>query len=148
MKTEKPKPLDELLKTCAAQEKGLANAAAYINQLQRILFLTVQAAGGRVELKEAAINPLWKLEKNRLEDGTLVLQTSINAPPTKEQMDLLVSKLRGTEAFISDVQKELGLELWSEDYLAFQMVDRLLYFEGKWVDADIVKAASKQNEQN
>lgn len=123
-------------------ERGLATAGAMINQLQRILFLVVQAKGGMVEIKEGEINPLWRLDKKRKEDGTLVLTSSISEPPGPEQLKALAEKLRGTGQMISDVQKELGLEHWPEDYLAYQIVDLVLFHKGKWCDAAEVREAT------
>ena len=129
-------------------QEGLANAGAYIAQLQRILWLTVQAAGGQVTLDESKVEPLWRLDKKRLEDGKLSLQASVTPPPAKEAIERLASKLMGTNTRIEEVQKELGLEEWPPDYLAFQLRDRLALSHGHWVDARLARGMSSQTGQN
>ena len=122
-------------------QKGMAHLAAFVNQLQRTLWLTIQTAGGKVELDEKAVNPLWRIDKIRRDDGILVLTSSITPPPTEDQMTALVNKLRGTKIAISDVQKELGLTDWPESYLAFQISSKLLAIDGGvWRDTELVKA--------
>lgn len=137
MKTEKPasNKIDHELQI----QEAVRNAAAYIAQLQRILWLTVQAAGGKVTLDESKVDPLWRLDKIRLEDKRLVLTSSVTPPPTADDLDRLVNALTGTAKLIEDVQKEAGLEAWPPDYLAFHLKDRLAIFNGKWMDAAIAR---------
>ena len=133
-------------------QEGLANAAAYISQLQRILWLTVQAAGGQVTLDESTVHPLWRLDKIRQEDKKLVLTSSVTPPPNGEELDRLVDKLRATSLRIEDVQKELGLDNWPAQYLVFMLAGRpengLIFFEGRWIDSELAKAAALSKGNN
>ena len=129
-------------------QEALANAGAYIAQLQRILWLAVQAAGGQVTLDESSISPLWRLDKIRKEDGKLSLTSSVTPPPTAEEIDRLVSKLMGTNLRIEAVQKELGLDSWPPDYLSFQIRDRLAIVNGHWIDADLARGGSEPTGKN
>lgn len=121
-------------------QEALANAAAHIQQLTRVLWLTVQAAGGKATLDESKVEPLWRLDKIRNEDGTLVLTSSVTPPPSGEEIDRLVAKLIGTRLRIEEVQAELGLENWPPDYLAFQLQkDRLVVMGGVWTDINMAR---------
>ncbi len=143
------KPNNEQLLTKLSQmEKGLMEAAAYINQLQRIVWLTVQAAGGKVKISEGSIPTNWRLDKIREESGELCLTSNIQAPPTEEDLGRLIDKLRGTQTLIEDVQKELTLEAWPPQYLAFLISHRLAIMDGKWLDADIARQIAKGAGQN
>lgn len=140
---------EQLLSKLSQMEKGLMEAAAYINQLQRILFLTVKAAGGQVKINEGSIPTDWRLDKTRdQQTGELCLTSNIQPPPSDEEIGRLVDKLRGTEIRIEDVQKELSLEAWPPQYLAFIISHRLAIMDGKWTDAEIARQMAKGAGQN
>ncbi len=142
------KPNQQTLEKMAQMEKGLMEAAAYINQLSRILFLTVQAAGGKVTINEAKIDPTWRLDKSRMESGELCLTSSITPPPTEEQLTTLIQKLRGTRLTIEEVQAECGLESWPPAYLSFQISHKMAIMNGIWIDAEIARQAHNQGDRN
>ncbi len=141
-KTEKQKQQDSLAEQNLKLHEALAQMGAFVAQLQRTLFLTVQAAGGTVTLDEASIHPLWRLDKKR-EEGKLVLTSSITPPPSGEEIDRLVAKLTGTALRIEEVQDELGLGDWPPDYLAFQLREKLAVWEGKWCDASLARGLAQ-----
>ncbi len=145
--TDKKTPVTIAEQNLQLQE-ALANAGAYIAQLQRVVWLTVQAAGGKVTLDEASIPPLWRLDKIRQEDGKLVLTSSVTPPPSGEEIDRLVSKLMGTNLRIEAVQKELGLDNWPPDYLSFQIRHKLAIVNGHWIDADLARGGSQPTGHN
>lgn len=129
-------------------QESLANAAAYIAQLNRILWLAVQAAGGQVTLDESKVDPLWRLDKIRQEDGKISLTSSVTPPPTADDIARLVNKLMGTQLRIEAVQKELGLDNWPPDYLAFQIRDKLAIMNGHWIDDALARGAAQRTGQN
>lgn len=129
--------------------EALATMGAYCAQLQRILYLTVATAGGRLEMDESTVPPLWRLDRTRLADGkTLVLVASINEPPTEADINLLVDKLRGTNTRIIEIYEKMGLNRFPEDYLVHAIRNHLLWHEGRWMDASLVKGAEKPTGQN
>ena len=99
-------------------------------------------------LDESKIDPLWRLDKVRQEDGKIVLTSSVTPPPTAEQIDLLVNKLMGTNLRIEAVQAELKLEDWPPDYLSFQLRNRLAIVNGHWIDAELARGASRPTGNN
>lgn len=141
-------PKDLMQHQLVKMEEGLMQAGAYINQLQRILWLVIQASGGKVTINEGAIDPLWRLDKIRLESGELCLTSSTQAPPSEEEIGRLIDKLRGTQIRIEDVQKELGLDAWPPQYLAFQISHKLAIANGLWTDAEIARQMSKGSGNN
>lgn len=140
--------IQELTQALMQHQEAMATMGSQINQLQRILWLTVQAAGGQVEIHEGQIPSLWKLEKRRGENNSLILTSAVMEEPPKEKMDALVDRLMNTELDLLKVQKELGLEQYPANFLAFHMSDRLILTEGKWLPNTIAKAAFKQDGQN
>jgi hypothetical protein len=148
----KPTPKQQQAVDVAKQnlelQEMLANSAAHIQQLVRVLWLTVQAAGGQVTLDESKVDPLWRLDKKRLDDGKLVLTASVTPPPSGEELDRLVNKLMGTQLRIEEVSKELGLENWPPAYLAFQISNRLAWFNNAWTDASLARGLAQGNENN
>lgn len=144
-----PEKSASLAKTLIETQQAMAAMGAHIAQLSRVLYLTVQAAGGQVTVNEAKISPLWRLNKKRDEaTGELTLQCAETPPPTEEQKDALVEHLRGTSINMIEAQQKLGINEWPADYLAFSIASRLLWFEGKWVDAEIAKQAALARGQN
>lgn len=148
MKAEKQTPLD-LTKQNLSLQESLATEAAYIAQLQRILWLTVKAAGGKVTLDEGSIPPLWRLDKRRPEGSMLLeLTASVTEPLPPELLEKLATKLAGTSLHIEDVQEELGLQMWPADYLAFCLQNSLAWMNGKWVDATLARHIARDPSSN
>lgn len=149
-RTEKPQPVlpKEALEMLATQDQAMSSMGAMIAQLQRVLWLAVQAAGGRVQLKEGSIDPCWRLDKVRMEDGTLILTASITPPPSEETLSKLADRLRGTDLRVEDVQKDTELDNWPALYLVTKLAPMILWHGGRWTDAALVKGASEPTGQN
>ncbi len=150
--SSKPTPKQQQAVDVAKQnlqlQEALANAAAYIQQLNRILWLVVQASGGSVTIDEKTVHPLWRMDKIRQEDGKIAFTSSVTPPPSGEEIDRLVGKLMGTQLRIEEVQEELKLQDWPPDYLAFSLRDRLAWFNGAWTDAGLARGLSKGGDSN
>lgn len=130
-------------------QEALRNAAAYIQQMNRIMWLMVQASGGKITVNESKVDPLWRMDKTRdpvTQELTFI--SSVTPPPTADQMDSLVNKLMATDKLIEEVQAELGLESWPPQYLAFQMRERLIPMGGKWVDATLARGGTQPTGNN
>lgn len=141
------KTLVELTEQLMWHQEAGAKLAAQNNQTNRVLWLTVKAAGGKVTLDEASIPPLWKIEKYR--EGTkLILEAQTMEMPSEGQVKTLCEKLMGTNLEIGSLQKELQLEVYPANWLAIYISDRVVLMDGTWQPAAIVKAATRQNEQN
>lgn len=108
-------------------------------QLERTIWLLVMKTGGPVTVNEAAIDPLWKLEKSRTASGELVLKAEAMEGPTAEQLDKLVKALDGSSRTIHEVAAEVGLENFPPAFLQFRIGDRLLFYQGGWMNADLVR---------
>ena len=95
--------------------------------------------------RKSKIDPLWRLDKTRLQDGkgTLSLTSSVTPPPSQEKIDQLVMKLMAISLTIEEVQQELSLEDWPPSYLAFQLRDRLGMVNGKWQDIDLARGGQQ-----
>lgn len=130
-------------------DSAMSSMGAMIAQLQRILWLAVQAAGGQVQLQEGSIDPLWRLDKIRTPDGILILTASITPPPTEEKLLALADKLRGKSIRLEEIQKddeELGK--WPTVYLVQKLAPHLLWSGDRWRDAALVKAEQKPTGNN
>ncbi len=87
MNSPQESPKEAMQHQLVKMEEGLMQAGAYIAQLQRILWLTVQAAGGTVTVSEKSIPPLWRLDKKRDDvTGELCLTSSTQEPPSEEDL--------------------------------------------------------------
>lgn len=130
------------------QDQAMASMGAMIAQLQRILWLAVQAAGGKVQLQEGSIDPLWRLDKVRMDDGTLILTSSITPPPTEEALKTLADKLRGTAKRLEEFQKDSDLGMWPVPYLIMKLAPYILWSGDRWRDAALVKAENEPTGKN
>jgi len=150
LKTENKLP-KEVAEMMAMQDQAMSTMGAMIAQLQRLLYAAVNQAPGRtLEIKEAELDPLWRLDKIRKEDGTLVLTASLTPPPTQEQMMELADKLRGTNTRLEELQKKdtAGIGNWPTLYLVGKLAPYVLWSEDRWRDTALVKGAETPTGQN
>lgn len=149
MKTEK-NSFEELEQLLAAQQEALARATAYINQLQRTLWQAAnQVPSKTILIEEADVPILWRLDKAREENGTIVLKASVTPPPSEEVMAALALKLRGTNLRIIDIAKEMLVDNWPAHYIEFQLSKTIIFVGGTWIDAALARQAAKaQDSQN
>lgn len=151
MKTEKnQQPLPkEVLEMLAMQDQAMSSMGAMIAQLQRILWLAVRQAGGSLQLNEGEIDPLWRLDKRRLENGTLDLTATVTPPPTEEALKALADELRGTDLRIEDIQKKReDLAMWPPAYIVGKLAPFILWSEDRWRDTALVRGAKEQQLEN
>ncbi len=145
--SSKKQTIDEVVSQFEWVQEALAKCVAELSQTRRVLWLAVQAAGGKVTLDESKIPPLWKLEKFR-EGPLLVLESQTMPFPPPEKLDALVKRLQGTKLEISSLQKELQLEEWPANWLTIYISDRLVHIGDRWMPAEVAKADHQKSENN
>lgn len=141
--------IQQMTERLLMQEEAMAKMGAQINQLQRILWLVVDRYGkGEVQIHEGSLPPLWMLEKRRDHQNGLILNAVVMPEPPEDKMTALVDKLMNTELDLLAVQKELGLEQYPANFLAFHISDKIILTDGKWLPNTIARAAFGQEGQN
>lgn len=141
-KTDSPKQMiEKLTERNLLQDEIMAKMGAQINQLQRLVWMLVQLNGGRAEVNESMLPPLWQLKKERGPNNGLILSSTVLPEPPQEKMAALVDRLMNTDLDLIAVQKELELEEYPANFLAFHMSDKIILTNGRWLPNTIARAA-------
>ena len=136
--------VEKLWEAFQQQDLVVRHLAGMRLQLERTIWLLVMKTGGPVTINEAAIDPLWKLEKARAANGELVLKAEAMEGPTAAQLDALVKALTGSSRQLFEVAREVGLDSFPPAFLQHRIADRLLFHAGTWMNAELAQQMAKE----
>lgn len=103
-------------------------------QLRRTLWSCVKEAGGKVQINEASVHPLWILRKSRPMPTILMLEADQLPEPTEEQLDSIADKMKGSRMEIRDASADGPLKDINPAYLRALLHHRIQQDdEGFWM---------------
>lgn len=105
-------------------------------QQQRLIWQLVIKLGGRVEINQTEVSPLWALGfKSISEEGKVIeIRAEELAELSDDQLSKVILFLKGTSKSIKDAMDDQGLDLYPTHYVQNRISHSIIWFNERWMD--------------
>lgn len=117
------------------QEQLMALFAQNLQQ-QRLIWQLVRKLGGKTEINQTEVSPLWALGyKSIAEEGKIIeVRAEELAELSEDQVGRIITFLKGTSKSIKDAMDDQGLDLYPTHYVQNRISHAIIWFNERWMD--------------
>lgn len=132
MSSKNPTPEQQLQK----MQEQLLTVFAQNMQQQRLIWQLVSKLGGKVEIDQTDVSPLWGLGFKALsEDGKKIeIRANELSHLSDDQVNKVIEFLRGTTKTVKEAIDNQGLDLYPTHYVQARVAHEIMWLNEKWTD--------------